>query len=85
MFLYVHKIREEKFGGCKKSFSWLSQKVNKKIDESCMATMLVTLAQTCPWDDTTHRQDTSTPFSILIEFEATEYLYSIYIRNFEDI
>ena len=29
---YVHKIREDKFGGCKKSFSWLGQKVNKKID-----------------------------------------------------
>ena len=29
---YVHKICEKKFGGCKKSFSWLGQKVNKKID-----------------------------------------------------
>ena len=30
--IYVHKICEETFGGCKKSFSWIGQKVNKKID-----------------------------------------------------
>ena len=31
---YVHKICEDKLGGCQKSFSWLGlgQKVNKKID-----------------------------------------------------
>ena len=29
--VYVHKICEEKFGSCKKLFSWLGQKVNKKI------------------------------------------------------
>ena len=28
----VHKICEDKFGGCKKSFSWLGQKVNTNID-----------------------------------------------------
>ena len=28
----IHKICEGKFGCCKKSFSWLGQKVNKKID-----------------------------------------------------
>ena len=32
MCVIIHKICEEKFGGCKKSFSWLGQKVNKKID-----------------------------------------------------
>ena len=32
MCVYVHKICEEKFGGCKKSFSWLGQKVNKKVN-----------------------------------------------------
>ena len=31
--VYVHKICDDKFGGCKKSFSWLGQKVNKKIDD----------------------------------------------------
>ena len=30
--VYVHNICDDKFGGCKKSFSWLGQKVNKKID-----------------------------------------------------
>ena len=30
--VYVHKICEDKFGGCKKSSSWLAQKVNKTID-----------------------------------------------------
>ena len=30
--VYVHNICEDKFGGCKKSFSWLGQKVNKNID-----------------------------------------------------
>ena len=32
MCVYVHKICEEKSCGGKKSFSWLGQKVNKKID-----------------------------------------------------
>ena len=32
MYVYVHKIREDKFDDCKKSFSWLDQKVNKKIN-----------------------------------------------------
>ena len=30
-----------------------------------------------PRDDAASQQDTSTPFSVLIEFEATEYSYSI--------
>jgi len=30
--VYVHKICEDKFGGCKISFSLLGQKGNKKID-----------------------------------------------------
>ena len=30
--VYVHKICEDKFGGCMESFPWLGQKVNKKID-----------------------------------------------------
>ena len=29
---YERKICEDRFGGCKKSFSWLGQKVNKTID-----------------------------------------------------
>ena len=32
MYVYVHKICDDKFGSCKKSFSWLGQQVNKKID-----------------------------------------------------
>ena len=32
MGVYIHKICEEEFGGYRKSFSWLGQKVNKKID-----------------------------------------------------
>ena len=31
--VYAHMICEDTFGGCKKSFSWLSQKLNKKIDD----------------------------------------------------
>ena len=90
MCVYARSICDDKFGGCKKSFSWLGQKVNKKInayghdaDDSGM--------DLCPWpqDDVAARQDISTPFSILIKFEATEYSYlircSIRIRNFEDI
>ena len=48
--------------------------------------MPTTLARLVPMavDDTASRQDIST-FSILIKFEATEYSYSIPIRNFEDI
>ena len=34
-----------------------------------------------PWDDAASRQDISTPFSILIEFEATEY--SIFDLKFD--
>ena len=26
VYIYVHKISEDKFGGCKKSFSWLRVK-----------------------------------------------------------
>ena len=37
------------------------------------------------WYDVAFQQDISTPFNILIEFEATEYSYSIRIQNFEDI
>ena len=29
---YERRICEDKFGGCRKSFSWLGQKVNKMID-----------------------------------------------------
>ena len=84
--MYVHKISDDKFGGCKESFSWLGKKVNKKInaygdnaDHSGI--------DLCPWpwDDAASEQDISTPFSILIKFKATEYSYSISIRNFEDI
>ena len=32
MCIYIHKICEEKLGGCKNLFSWLGQKVNIKID-----------------------------------------------------
>ena len=64
-------ICDNKFGSCQKSFSWFGQKVNKKID--VYGTML------------TPHQDISTWFRILIEFEATEYSYSIRIKNFEDI
>ena len=28
--IFIHKMCEDKFGGCKKSFSWVGQKVNKK-------------------------------------------------------
>ena len=34
MCIYKYKMCE-KFGGCKKSLSWLGQKVNKKISEAC--------------------------------------------------
>ena len=30
--MYVHKLSKEKFSGCKQSFSWIGQKVNKKIN-----------------------------------------------------
>ena len=30
--VYVHKICEDKFGGWQTTFSWLGQKVNKRID-----------------------------------------------------
>ena len=67
------KICDDKFGGCKKSFLLLGQKVNKKIDAygddaDDSGTDL------CPWprDDAASLQDISTPFNILIEFEATE-------------
>ena len=73
MCVYVHKICEDKFGGCKKSFSCLGQKVNKNIN--AYGHNAETPAWTCPRDDTTSLQDISTPYSILIKF-VTEYLYS---------
>ena len=87
MCVHVHKICEDKFGGCKKSSSWLCQKVNKKIDS--YGHDAESPARTCSRDDAASRQDIPTPFSILIEFETTEYSYSnrysIRIRNSEDI
>ena len=78
--VYVHKIREVKFYGCTKSFSWLGKNVNRRNDAYGQDSD----TDLCPWQDAASRQDILTPFSILIEFEATEYLYSIrYI--FEDI
>ena len=32
MCVFVHKICEEMFGGSRMSFSWVGQKVSKKID-----------------------------------------------------
>ena len=84
MCIYVHKICDDEFGSCKKSFSWLGQKVFKKINTYGHDAVNSGM-DLCPWpqDDVASQQDISTPFSILIKFEATEY--SIRIRNFEDI
>ena len=78
---YERKIREDKFGGCKKSFSWLRQKVYKKID-----------ADGRDAEDTGADLPTGcrrVPARHRIQFEATEYSYSIRysirIRNVEDI
>ena len=57
-----------------KLFSWLRQKVNKKID--AYGHDAKTPARTCLQDDAVSRQDTLTPFSILIKFDVTEYSYS---------
>ena len=53
---------------CKILFSWLGQKVNKKLDALW------------PQDDAASRQDIQygSVFSILIEFEAIEYSYLIF-------
>ena len=78
----VHKVWEDKFCGCKKLFSWLSKKVNKKIDAyGHDADDSGTDLCPWPWDDAASCRDISTPFSVLIEFEGTEYMirYSICI------
>ena len=65
---------EDKFGSCKKLFSWLGQKVNKKIDAyGHVADDSGT--DLCPWpqNDAMSRQDISMLFNILIKFEATEH------------
>ena len=51
MCVCVYKICEEKFGGCKKSFSWLGQKVNKKIDgaDACGHNANESSSDLCPW------------------------------------
>ena len=61
MGVYVHKICEDNFGGYHKSFSWLGEKVNKKID--AYGTM------------PTQRLSKISPHGS--EFEAIEYSYSI--------
>ena len=52
------------FGDCKKSFSWLGQKVNKKID-AYGHDAEDSDTDLCPWprDDAASRQDISTPFN----------------------
>jgi len=82
--VYIHKICEDVFGDCKKSFSWLDQKVNKTMNANDSSTDIRP-----SMDCAASQQDILTLFSILTEFEATEYLYSIRylirIQNFEDI
>ena len=88
--VYVHNICDDQCGGCIKSPSWLDQKVNKHID-ACGHDADDSGPDLCPWprNDAASRQNIPTPFSILIEFEATKYSYSIRysirIRNFKDI
>ena len=80
---------QDKFGGCKKSCSWLGQKVNKKIDggDAYGHDADGSCSDLRPWprDDAVSWQDILTPFNTLIEFEATENSYSICVRKFEDI
>ena len=66
--------RDDKFGGCKKTFSWLGPKVNKKIDVYGHDAYN-SGTDLCPWprDDDASQQDISTPLSILVE-----YSYSIF-------
>ena len=79
--VYVHKICDEKLGGCKKSFSWLGQKISKKIDgdeayshdADDSGLDLSVILSPWPGDDAASSQDISTPFSILIKFKVTEY------------
>ena len=69
---------DDKFGGCKKSFSWLAQKVSKKIDAyGDDADDFGMYLRPWPWDVVASRQDISTPFRILIDFKASESSYSI--------
>ena len=74
----MYKICDDNLGGCKKSFSWLDQKLNKSID-AYGHDVDDSGPGLCPWqrDDAASRQNIPTPFSILVEFEATEYSYSI--------
>ena len=81
MCVYVHKICEDKFGGCTKSFPWLGKKVHKKIDTyghdaDDNGIDLYPRSR----DDAAPQQDTLT-----IEFEATEYSIQclIHIKKFQ--
>ena len=62
-------ICEDMFGGCKMLFSWLGQKVNKKIDALWSR------------DDTASRQDISIPFSL--EYSNRIWSHWIFLFNFE--
>ena len=68
----------------KKSFSWLRQKVNKKIDGVDVYGHNAddSSSDLCPWaqDDAMSRQHILIPINILIKFEATEYSYSVRIQ-----
>ena len=72
--VYVHKICDDKFGSCMKSFSWLGQKVNKKIDAYGHDADDSDTAL-CPWsrDDAVSRQDIKPnlkPLNICILFNS---------------
>ena len=91
MCVYVHDTCEGKFAGCKKSFSWLGQKVNKIIDAyghdaddsgmdlcPCHGHGMMP----CPVKTSRHHsvfKSNLKPLNIRIQikFEATEYSYSI--------
>ena len=67
--IYVHKLCEDMFGGCKTLFSWLGQKVNKKIDALWQR------------DDTVSWQDIPIPFSL--QYSNRIWSHWIFEFNFE--
>ena len=78
--VYVHKICEDKFGGCRKSFLWLGQKVKKNrsmrmVDQSDNSSM-----DLWPWYDATNLKllNIRVVFKMFRIFDSTRLKFQIH-------
>ena len=90
VYVYVHNICEEKFGGYTKSFSWLCQKVNKNqwqrcVWPRCQWLWLGLVPMATGWRPILARHLNTIQYSNRIRNHWIFVFNSVCIRNFKDI